>query len=637
MIRQSTWQSKGLQCMAGLLLPVCVLSLTFAGCARPPKAGSPALYAKNLSTGSGKPIISVNPKKRGPFRTVNIGGVELLQARGEVGQFGGTFYNSSIGEGPKTFNPWASFDATSTAMGELLFAGLVTTDAYTGETLPYLAKDVKISDDRLTYTIKLRKGLQWSDGHPITADDVIFTWNDIIKAGLGNASTRDVNLIDGQFPVIRKIDNLTVEFKTPKPFAPFIRNLSTSIAPAHILKPVVAKGAKAFSAFWGVSDAASHPEKFVSSGMWLLESYDPRLKATFKRNPKFFMVDSQKRRLPYLDRYVFSFVGDLNNQELQFEQGKLDTYGVSGNFVSHVRALTKPAFNLYNLGPTPGTTFMAFNLNSRKNAQGKYFVDPIRSRWFNDVNFRQAVNHTINRQDIVANILKGVGAPLFTAESLSSIYLNKKLAGGFPPDLTYARSLLQKSGFAWDKQGKLIDKEGHPVEFTLLTNSGNTEREAVGVNIKQDLEALGMKVNFKPIEFNVLVGKLGEGTWETIVMGLTGSNLEPHGGANVWTSGGSIHLFNQRSITPGKPTNLNDVLPWEKRLDELFAKGAQTFDFNERKRIYDEYQQIVYDEAPMVYLYSPLGIIAVRDRIQNLDPTPLEALHNMEELWIKEK
>ncbi|HEY9746229.1 MAG TPA: ABC transporter substrate-binding protein, partial [Oculatellaceae cyanobacterium] len=427
-----------------------------------------------------------------------------------------------------------------------------------------------------------------------------------------------------------------IEFKTAKPFAPFIRNLGANIAPAHILKPVVAKGPKAFSAFWSVNDAAKSPEKFVSSGMWLLDSYDPRLKVTFKRNPRFFMVDKKKRRLPYLDRYVLSFVGDLNNQELQFEQGKSDMYSVPGNFVSHVRKLNKPDFHLYNLGPTSGTTFMAFNLSTRKNAQGKPLVDPIRSEWFNDVNFRQAINHTINRNDIVANILKGVGAPLFTAESLSSIYLNKKLAAGFPPDPEYAKELLKKSGFTWDERGNLLDKKGRRVEFTLLTNSGNTEREAVGVNIKQDLATLGMKVNFKPIEFNVLVGKLGEGSWETMIMGLTGSNLEPHGGANVWTSGGSIHLFNQRHIEPGKPVRLDDLLPWEKELDRLFAQGAQTFDFNERKRIYDQYQQIIYDQAPLIYLYSPLQILAVRDRIQNFDPTPLEAFHNLEEIWIKE-
>ena len=83
----------------------------------------------------------------------------------------------------------------------------------------------------------------------------------------------------------------------------------------------------------------------------------------------------------------------MNNEELQFEQGKTDTYSVPGNFVARLRKLQKPPFKLYNLGPTAGTTFIAINMNTRKDAQGKPLVDPVRSVWFNDVNFRQAINH----------------------------------------------------------------------------------------------------------------------------------------------------------------------------------------------------------------------------------------------------
>jgi peptide/nickel transport system substrate-binding protein len=606
-----------------------------AGCAPPPKSGPGAKYGASLPQDGGKPIIAVATKTRPAFRTVEKDGTELLEARGEVGRFGGTFYTSQIGDGPKTFNPWASTDATSSTLGGMMFSGLVSTDAYSGEVAPYLAKEVKLADDKMTYTVTLRKGLKWSDGKPLTARDVVFTWNEIIKAGLGNASQRDSVLVEGKFPEVKMLDDLTIQFKTAKPFVPFLRNLGTSIAPEHILKPVVAQGNAAFSGFWGVNAAEKHPEQFVSSGMWLLNSYDPRLQVTYKRNPNFFMVDKKGQRLPYLDEYRMSFVGDMNNQELQFEQGKTDTYSVPGNFVSRLRSLSKPVYQLYNLGPTAGTTFLALNENTRKNPQGKPYVDPIKAAWFNDVNFRQAVNHAINRDDIVANILKGVGAPLYTSESLASIYLNKTLAKGFSADPKYARSLLQKSGFRWNAQGQLIDPKGHPVEFTLLTNSGNTEREAIGVNIKQDLAGLGMKVNFKPIDFNVLIGSLQDSTWETMIMGLTGDNLEPHSGVNVWKSDGSLHLFNQRRSLGGKAMDLSDRLPWEKQIDAYLEQGAQTFNVAERHKIYDQFQQVVYDEAPLVYLYSPLGIVAVRERIHNFDPTPLEAFHNMEEIWIE--
>ncbi|HEY9686060.1 MAG TPA: ABC transporter substrate-binding protein [Coleofasciculaceae cyanobacterium] len=616
------------------IFAVFLLILSLAGCASPPKPGSSAKYGGGLATDGGKSIIMVEAKQKAPFRTVVQDGVEMLEARGEVGKFGGTFYDNQIGDGPKTFNYWASTDATSSGLGSMMLAGLVNTDPYTGEPYPYLAKDVKVSDDKMTYTVTLRKGLQWSDGQPITAKDVVFTWNGIIKKGFGNASIRDAALVEGKFPEIRAIDGSTVEFKTAKPFAPFIRQLGAPIAPEHVLKGVVAQGNDSFSAAWGVTDASKHPERFVSSGMWLLEGYDPRQRATFKRNPKFFMVDQKAQRLPYLDRYVINFVGDINNEALQFEQGKSDTFTVPGNLVSHMRSLKRPTFSLYNQGPASGTIFLVFNLSNRKGMNGKPQVDPIRAKWFNDVNFRQAVNHAINREDIVANILKGVGAPLYTSEALSSIYLNQNLAKGFSNNIEEAKALLKKSDYSWNAQGRLMDKDGHPVEFTLYTNSGNTEREAVGVNLKQDLDDLGIKVNFKPIDFNVLVGKLRDGEFESMIMGLTGSNLEPHDGVNVWKSDGFMHLFNQRKVAPGKPTDISDRLPWEKQLDELFEKGAQDFDQQRRKEIYDRYQEVVYQQVPLIYLYSPLRIVAVRDRIRNFDPTPLESFHNMEEIWI---
>lgn len=608
------------------------LTLSLSACAPPPKPGA------STNVREGHEIIQVAKKTVDPFKTVEVDGVEMLQGRGEPGQYGGTFYDIQIGDGPKTFNPWTATDATSSAMGDSLTPGLVSTDVYTGEVVPYLAKSITLAPDKLTYTVVMRKGLTWSDGKPLTAKDVVFTWNEIVKPGLGNASLRDINTINGKFPEVKLVDDLTIVFKTPEPFAPFMRNLSVNIAPEHIFKPIIQKsGPKGLDNSWITMDAEKHPEKFVASGMWILDKYSSvEKKVVFKRNPNFFMVDSKGQRLPYLDRYVLSFVGDQNNEHLQFEQGKSDSYSIPGDKLSLTRKMTQPDFSIYNLGPTTGTTFLTFNLNTRKDPKtGKPIVDPIKSSWFTKTEFRQAVDYAINREDIVANILKGVGAPLFTAESLPSIFLNQKLAKGHPQNIQEAKALLKKAGFQWDGQGKLMDAAGHPVEFTLYTNSGNNQREATGVNIKEDLTELGMKVNFKPIDFNVLGGKIQDGSWEAMIMGLTGGTLEPNMGANVWKSDGFIHMFNQREIpTDGKLVNVSDRFPWEKDLDQIFADGVRVFDFNERKKIYDRYQEIVYQQQPFIYLFSGLQMIAVRNHIKNFDPTPLGAFHNMEMIWL---
>lgn len=576
----------------------------------------------------------VKPNYPGAYKTVEINGAEYKQSRGEVGKYGGTLYSSTIGEGPKTFNPWSSKDATSSQIGELMFDGLVTTDAYTGEVIPQLAKSVEVNDKGTEYIVKLRKGLRWSDGKPITAYDVTFTWNDIIAAGYGNTSMRDNLLINGQMPKVEALDNLTVKFTTPEPFAPFLRQLSQSIAPKHIMAPVVREGKQAFDSFWSSN---AKPDSFVTSGMFRLERYIPAQRVELIRNPNYYFIDKKGQKLPYLDKYVFYIVGDLNNEVLKFESGDIDLLAVRGEKVARFKTLEKNSnYKMYNLGPDTGTTYLTFNLNRRKNDNGKYYVNPLKQKWFNDDNFRKAVDYAVDRESIVANVLQGVGAPLFTAEALSSIYINEKIKSGHERNIAKAKSLLKESGFSWNKKGRLIDKEGNPVEFTLYTNAGNTERESIGVMVKQDIEELGIKVNFKPIEFNVLVGKLVDSLdWDAVIMGLTGSQLDPHNGRNVWSSTGALHMFNQR-----KGSDLEtkaDLRDWEREIDDIFEKGAKVIEFKDRKKIYDRYQEIAYKKVPFIYLYSGLRIYAVRDKFGNISPTPLGGvLHNLEEIYIKE-
>ncbi len=565
-----------------------------------------------------------------PLSTLTIDGIDYKLSRSPAGRYGGQIVVSTIGEGPKTFNPWVSKDATSSEIGELLYESVLSTDPVTGEVIPNLAKSYTVSPDKKTYTITLRKGLKWTDGSEITADDVVFTWNDIILAGYGNTSLRDSVLIDGEYPKVKKTDKYTVEFKLKKPFAPFLRFMGTNIAPAHIFAPVVKKGKRYFDSYLSTT---INPKDIVSSGAFMLEEYVPAQRVVFKRNPDYFVIDENKNKLPYLDKYIILIVGDLNNEMLKFESGELDVISVRGKDIPRFKSKQKKSnFKLYNLGPNTGTMFISFNLNTRKDKNGKYYVNPVKQKWFNDKNFRTAIDYAIDRNSMVYNVVNGAAQPLFTAESLSSIFLNEKLALGHEKDLEYAMELLKKSGFYLDKAGYLHDKEGNPVEFDLYTNAGQSEREACGVMIKEDLKELGIKVNFKPIEFNSLVSKMMSSyDWDMILIGLTGNPLEPHSGKNVWYSKGHLHLFNMRS--PSDPDN--DILPWEKELDEIIEQGALELDYNKRKAIYDKYQQIIYDERPIIYLYSPVTITAVRNKIKNLYPTPLGGtLHNLSELYV---
>ncbi len=587
-------------------------------------------YDSDVYLGDIRPLEVVTYDFEKP-KNVTINGVDYLQARGDVGKFGGEIISSTIGEGPKTFNPFNANDNTSAQLAGIMYDGLFTTDPYDGSIIPKLAKSIEILPDKKTYIVHLRHGIKWSDGKEITADDVVYTYGTIIFGGFGDTATRDSLYIEGKLPTVEKIDKYTVKFTTPKPFAPFLRMLTTPIAPKHVFKIATDKGKNYFRSYLSTN---AKPSDFVTSGAFKISEYIPAQRVIYKRNPNYYMIDKKGQKLPYLDKYVILIVGDLNNDTLKFEGLETDVVNLQGSMVARYRELEKHSdFTLYNLGPTTSTTFIVFNMNTRKNKDGKYYVNPIKQKWFNDPNFRSAVDWAIDRENLVLNVLSGVGEPLYTAESISSIFLNEEIAKGHNQDIAYAKELLKKSGF-YLKDNKLYDKSGNRVEFELLTNAGNTQREATGVSIKEDLQQLGMKVNFKPVEFNSLVAKLSNTyDWDAILIALTGNPLEPHSGHNVWTSDGALHLFNQRSDEDLKSSD--NILPFEKELDKIFKQASLELDFEKRKELYNKYQQIVAKENPVIYLYSPANIIAIRKKFKNIYPTELGGtLHNIEEIYI---
>lgn len=560
-------------------------------------------------------------------KNIVINDIDYLQSQAPVGNFGGELIESTIGEGPKTFNPFTSKDATSSSLAGLMYDSLFTTSAKDGKIIPKLAKSYETKDGK-TYIVHLRKGIKWSDGKPITADDVVFTWNDIILAGLGNTSTRDAVTIDGKLPKVYKVDDYTVKFVISKPFSPFVRIMASQIAPKHIFEPVTKKGAKAFDLFYSTN---TNPKDFVVSGPFKLKEYKAAQRVVFERNPNYYIINTENKKLPYLDKLVYLIVGDLNNEILKFEGHEIDILSLRGSTVAPYKIKeAKSDYKIYNLGADNGTMFIAINLNKQHGNDGEFFVNPEKQLWFGDKNFRTAVDYAIDRKSMVQNIANGLAKPLFTAESLNSIFLNTNIKG-HDRNIALAKNLLEKSNFKYDKNKKLYDKYGERVEFDLYTNAGNTEREAIGVMVKQDLEDLGMHVNFKPIEFNTLVNKMTTTfDWDMIIMGLTGSPLEPHDGKNVWNSYGSLHLFNQRT----KKTAYDDRLPFEKRLDEIFDSAALQTSFASRKKLYDEYQQIIYDEKPIIYLYSPVRIVALRKKYKNIYPSQLMGItYNIEEIY----
>ncbi|WP_283755007.1 ABC transporter substrate-binding protein [Roseofilum acuticapitatum] len=559
-----------------------------------------------------------------PFRTSAAEVPQLVQA---------------ILSDPKTFN-YALSQESPNIFG-LTYEGLVETNGLTGEIEPGLAESWQISNEGKRIVFTLREGLQWSDGYPLTADDVVFSYNDVYLNDAIPTSARFVLLIGESraLPTVRKLGDRQVEFAIPEPFAPFLRSTGLPILPAHVLKETIdtkdSQGNPIFLSTWGTDTPV---EKIVVNGAYQLERYNTTQRVIFKRNPYYWKTNEQGDRLPYIEQIIWQIVESTDTNFLQFRSGSLDLVDVSPDYFSLLKKEeNRGKFTIYGREPTLSSVFVTFNLN-KASRDGKPLVDPVKSRWFNEVKFRQAIAYALDRQTMVNNIYRGLGEPQYSNIPVQSPYYLSPEEGLKIYDFNQekAKSLLQEAGFQYNSQGQLEDDLGNPVRFTLLTNAGNKIREALGVQIKQDLSKIGIQVDFQPIAFSTLVDKLGNTLdWDAHIIGFGGGGVEPNNSANVWSLEGSLHSFNQQPQAGQPPIDGWRPDPWEQKIADLYIKGAQELDEKKRKQIYGEVQQLIQENLPYIYLVNQLSMTAVRDRIQPIQYSALGgALWNLDQLKI---
>jgi peptide/nickel transport system substrate-binding protein len=544
---------------------------------------------------------------------------------------------SAILSDPKTFNPALSNESPNIFgyVGE----GLITENGK-GEIKPALAQSWTISPDTKSITFTLKPNLKWSDGAPLTIDDVSFTFNEVYFNEAIPTDTRDILKIgkDRKLPTVKKVADNQIEFTTPEPFAPFLRSLGISILPAHKLRPTInqkdSKGKPLFLSTWGIN---TKPADLVSNGMFTLDSYTPGERLVFKKNPYYWHKDADGKQQPYIDKIVWQIVESTDTSLVQFRSGGLDSYGVSPDFFSLLKKEEqKGGYKIYSGGPSTGTTFMSFNLNQGER-DGKPLVDPIKSRWFNNVKFRQAIAYGTNRQRMINNIYRGLGAPQDSPISVPSPYYLSRAQGlpGYDYNPQKSKELFTAAGFKYNDQNKLIDDRGNPVRFTLLTNSGNKIREALGTQIKQDLALIGIDVDFTPIAFSLLIDKIDNSLqWDSLLIGFTGG-IEPNDGANFWSVDGGSHLFNLKPQAGKPPITDRQVADWEKKIDDLYIQAAQELNEAKRRQIYIETQKITQSNLPCIYLVNALSFSAIKNRVKGIDYSPINGpFWNLNELRI---
>lgn len=519
----------------------------------------------------------------------------------------------AIPSDPKSFNALVAQETSTTEVTGYLFEGLTEMDPGTGEVRGRLASGWEASPDGLVWTFHIRPEAVWSDGVPLTAADVVFTFRDLIYNPAVLTGAKDIFTMEGRPVQVEAVDERTVRFTLPAPFAPFLLALSQPIFPEHILRRAVETNR--FSSTWGTDEA---PEKIVGSGPFRLKRYLAGERVELVRNERYWKKDGAGNRLPYLERIVYLVLPSPDVRMLKFLEGEIDLYAVGGADYPVLKPREKEKkFVLAELGASLGSDFLVFNQKAK---------DPARAAWFARRAFRQAVAYALDRDAMIDIVYNRLGVKQCSPESPSIPFFFNPGTPCYDHDLNKAKAVLAGAGFRdTNGDGFVEDTSGKTVEFLIATNADNPVRMQIAGIIREDLTRLGLKVHLLSVEFNSLVRKLTvSGDWDAAVLGLTGTP-DPHFGANVWLSGGSLHFWNPRQEKP--------ATDWEKRIDEIFNQGVKTLERAGRKKLYDEWQEIAARELPLIYTVTAKVVLAYRDRFENVRPTVLGGVfHNIEEI-----
>ncbi len=516
-----------------------------------------------------------------------------------------TLYDSTNSD-PGTFNPILLTDSASSAAISPFTEGLVKDNPKTTLIEPDLAASWVFTDDGKTLTLHLRRGIKWSDGAPFTSHDVIFTFKVIYDHNTPNLYIASM-LVEGKPIKLEAPDDYTVVMRLPRPFAPLLHSIEVPIIPAHVLEPRFNAGK--FNRSWGVD---TPPGKLVALGAYQMQSYVPGQLLSFKRNPDYWMHDSNGGQLPRLLAQVTLIVSDQNAQYLRFLSGLTDIYSPRPE---EVFSLTENARKLgiivQKIGIDTGSLFFAFNRNPRHYIHNGV-TDP-RYKWFTDINFMRALAHTVDKQGMINLCFRGLGVPAISDVSpANQIYWNSKLKD-YDYDLKLAARLLDEAGYKLIRPGVRADPEGHPLVFDLTTNTGVNVRDQMCTIFKQDLESLGIKVNYRPLEFISLVKRLDSSfDWDCVLIGF-GGGIEPNDGADFLSSAGNLHLWN--------PSQPKPATPWEAEIDQLLDQGTRVIEPERRAPYYWRIQEILHEQLPIIETVRQLRYVAYRNSLENYDAT----------------
>jgi peptide/nickel transport system substrate-binding protein len=522
---------------------------------------------------------------------------------------GGTWTEASLSDA-SNFNPILYDDSVSGIIVGYLYPGLISQDPQTGELVPdfgAMAESWTVSEDGLTWTFKLRDGVTWSDGDPVDSADFTFTYNavnsDLVESprkyvweGIESVEAPDPQTVVVTFNRV-KCDALT--------------DVGLSWLPSHLYAD-------------DFSDIMTGPEieaPRVSAGPFLFQSWT--------RDDNFIVVRNENYwdGAPYMDGAITRVVPDAGARLAQLQSGEIDSLAVQPNQIA--TAEQDPdleRFQFYD----DGFSYIGLNLANPANPQNGRDEDgnlipqephPI----LGDVRVRQAIAHAIDYQSIIDNILLGQGYPM-AANVLPVIEwaVNKDIQP-YAYDLDEARALLEDAGWTDSNGDGIREKDGMEMTLGLLTNAGNTTREDIGVYVQDQLQQIGINVDFQAIDFGTLLEQMDAQTYDMYILGWTNIGSDPNDDV-FWSSEYDV-----------VGSGFNNTSYQNPRVEELLIQGYSSPGCvpEDRAPIYHEIQQIIHDEVPYIFLSGTIGNTFYNKDWTNINPGPWSFRWNIDN-WYKQ-
>lgn len=487
---------------------------------------------------------------------------------------------------PKTFDPLlAAADEGSETVRYITGGVLIRFNRVTQKLEPELAESWKVHADGKRVDFSLRKNISFSDGSPFDAVDIAATF----------ARFNDPKLLS----------------PTADTFRSGTGHVQVTVAGPHAVSiqfPAPVAGLEFLFDQLAIASSRSAQKDRAALGPFFVEEYKPGQHVLLRRNPNYWKKDRSGRRLPYADAVRLYIVSNRESELLRFRRAEIDVIDKLEPEIFERLQKEMPAAAI-DTGPSLDSEFMWFNQVADAP------VPEYKRAWFQSQLFRRAISAALNRPDMVRLVYRGYASAAVGPISESNrVWFNPRVRP-VVSNTKEAMRLLHQGGFRLEG-GILRDRQGNVVEFSLITNAGSNTRARLGVLVQQDLKAIGIQVNFTLLEFQSLIERIMRtNRYEACLLGFTNIELDPNTQSNVWLSSSTHHAWNPGQKTP--------ATSWESEIDKLMRLQAVETNLQARKRAFDRVQEIVAEQAPIIYLVHPNVLAAVAKSLENAAPSAL--------------